>query len=92
MSSRTGWTNICRCYTNIERDAFKMNPERSRSMYIRPVDDPAKVMIYVVYRDGEACDAHRDGLSRARHYQEAAGILVGASGIKCTVLEFPPPA
>ena len=59
---------------------------------LRPVDDPAKVMIYVVYRDGEACDAHRDGPSRARHYQEAAGILVGASGIKCTVLEFPPPA
>lgn len=37
---------------------------------LRPTDDPAKVMIYVVYRDEEACNAHRDGPSRARHYQE----------------------
>ena len=56
---------------------------------LRPIDDPTNVMIYVVYRDGEACDAHRDGPSRARHYEEADGILLGASGMRCAVLDSP---
>jgi quinol monooxygenase YgiN len=68
---------------------FQDEPGTLQVDVLRPIDNLTNVMIYVVYRDEEACDAHRDGPSRARHYQESDVILLGASGTKCAVLDSP---
>ncbi len=54
---------------------------------LQPVDDPAGILIYVVYRDEAASIAHRDGPNLARHGKEAAGLLLGATGTRCLVLD-----
>jgi (4S)-4-hydroxy-5-phosphonooxypentane-2,3-dione isomerase len=54
---------------------------------LKPVEDPASILIYVVYRDEAASIAHRTGPLLARHGQDAEGILLGATGIRCAVLD-----
>ena len=48
-----------------------------------PRDDEARVLLYEVYRDDEAFEAHRAGASIARFREEAKGVKVQVT--KCTV-------
>ena len=66
---------------------LKDEPGTLRIDILRPQADPTKVLIYVVYRDEAAFIAHANGPLRARHYKEADGMLSGASGKKCTLLD-----
>ena len=56
---------------------------------LRPHDDNNKVMLYELYADEAAFDAHWNGASRKRTYQEAeaAGIKLKAAGIRCAPVE-----
>ena len=50
-------------------------------------DDDTKVMLYELYEDDAAFDAHWNGASMKRIREEAAGIIVKVSGVKCTPVE-----
>jgi len=52
-----------------------------------PHDDNTKVMLYEVYQDEAAFDAHSKGPSMARLREEAAGMMVKVSGTKGTLRE-----
>ena len=54
---------------------------------MRPRDDDNKVMLYEVYRDEAAFDAHWNGASMKRIREEGAGIIVKVSGLRCTPVE-----
>jgi (4S)-4-hydroxy-5-phosphonooxypentane-2,3-dione isomerase len=52
-----------------------------------PQEGDTKVVIYEVYRDQAALDAHLNGSSLARLRKEAAGMMAGVSGTRCVVAE-----
>jgi len=53
-----------------------------------PRDDPGKVLLYELYVDDAAFDAHWNGASMARIRQESAGMTVKpAYGTKCALIE-----
>ena len=52
-----------------------------------PHDDNTKVMLYEVYRDEAAFDAHSNGPSIARISNEAAGMMAKVHTTKCTLRE-----
>ena len=52
-----------------------------------PHDDDTKVVLYELYRDDAAFDAHWAGASRAQHREEAIGILLNISGVRHSVAE-----
>jgi quinol monooxygenase YgiN len=52
-----------------------------------PRDANTKVMLYEVYQDEAAYDAHSKGPSIARLREEAAGMIVTVSGTRGTLLE-----
>jgi (4S)-4-hydroxy-5-phosphonooxypentane-2,3-dione isomerase len=52
-----------------------------------PHDDNSKVMLYEVYRDEAAFDAHSKGPSLVRLREEAAEMMVKFSGTRATLLE-----
>ena len=52
-----------------------------------PQEGDTKVMIYEVYRDEAALDAHMKGSSLARLRKEAAGMMANVSGTRCAVAE-----
>lgn len=54
---------------------------------VRPRDDQTKLMLYEVYQDDAAFDAHRNGPSIARLFEESAAMGVKISGTRCTVLD-----
>ena len=54
---------------------------------LRPRGDDTKVLLYEVYQDEAAFNAHWNGPSRARQGQEAAGMTVNISGTRCTLLD-----
>ena len=54
---------------------------------LMPHDDNTKVMLYEVYQDEAAYDAHSKGPSIARLREEAAGMIVTVSGTRGTLLE-----
>ena len=66
---------------------LKDEPGTARFDVLRPQDGDAKVVIYEVYRDQAALDAHMNGSSLARLRKEAAGMMANVSGIRCTVAE-----
>ena len=52
-----------------------------------PHDDNTKVMLYEVYQDEAAFDAHSKGPSMACLGEEAAGMMVKVSGTRDTLRE-----
>ena len=52
-----------------------------------PQEGDTKIVIYEVYRDEAALDAHMNGSSLARLRKEAAGMMAGRSGTRCVVAE-----
>jgi len=54
---------------------------------LMPHDDNTKVMLYEVYQNEVAFDAHSKGPSMARLREEAAGMMVKVSGTRGTLRE-----
>ncbi len=52
-----------------------------------PDDDAAKVLIYEVYADQAAFDAHWNGASMTRIREEAAGLTMKITGTRCALVE-----
>ena len=52
-----------------------------------PRDDDTKVLLYEVYQDDAAFDAHFNGPSIARLREEAAGMIVKLQGTRCNFVE-----
>jgi quinol monooxygenase YgiN len=52
-----------------------------------PHEGDARVMIYEVYRDEAAFDAHLNASSLARLRKEATGMMANVSGTRCGVIE-----
>jgi quinol monooxygenase YgiN len=66
---------------------LKDEPGTLQFEVLQPRDDKTKVMLYEVYRDDAAFEAHLKGASMAKQRQEAAGMTVKVSGTKCSLLE-----
>jgi quinol monooxygenase YgiN len=66
---------------------LKDEPGTLQFEVLRPRDDNTKVMLYEVYRDEAAFDAHWKGPSVARQREEGAGMVVNLSGTRCTLLD-----
>jgi (4S)-4-hydroxy-5-phosphonooxypentane-2,3-dione isomerase len=54
---------------------------------LRSRDDDTRVMVYEVYEDEAAFQAHWNGPSVARHRQEAGDMLLKVSGVRFTPAE-----
>lgn len=52
-----------------------------------PRDDKTKLMLYEVYRDDAAFEAHLKGRSMAMQREAAVGMTVKVTGTKCTLIE-----
>jgi len=52
-----------------------------------PRDDDTKVLLYEVYADDAAFEAHWNGPSTNRLREEAAGMIVGVTGTRCALAE-----
>jgi len=66
---------------------LKDEPGTLQFEVLMPYDDNTKVMVYEVYQDEAAFDAHSTGPSMARLRQEAAGMMVKVSGTRGTLRE-----
>jgi quinol monooxygenase YgiN len=53
---------------------------------LQPRDDRTKLMLYEVYSDDAAFEAHLKGASMARQREAAAGMTTKVSGTKCSLL------
>jgi (4S)-4-hydroxy-5-phosphonooxypentane-2,3-dione isomerase len=51
---------------------------------LAPRDDDTKVLLYEVYRDDAAFEAHRSGPSVAQFREESAGMIAKLSLTKCS--------
>jgi autoinducer 2-degrading protein len=51
---------------------------------LAPRDDDTKVLLYEVYRDDAAFEAHRSGPSIAQFREETAGMIAKLSVTKCS--------
>ena len=51
---------------------------------LAPRDDDTKVLLYEVYRDDAAFEAHRSGPSVAQFREESAGMIEKLSVTKCS--------
>ena len=54
---------------------------------LRVQADETKVMLYEVYRDQAAFDAHWAAPSLALHREEAGDMLLSVTGARCTLLD-----
>lgn len=52
-----------------------------------PRDDQTKVLLYEVYTDDAAFEAHWSGPSTNRLREEAAGMIVGVTGTRCALAD-----
>ena len=52
-----------------------------------PHESDNKVMIYELYKDPAAFDAHANGPSLARLRKEAAGLMANVVGTRCSLAE-----
>ncbi len=48
-----------------------------------PVDEPAKLFIYELYKDSDSLAAHSSGTSIARFRQEVGGKIIAVKAYKC---------
>jgi (4S)-4-hydroxy-5-phosphonooxypentane-2,3-dione isomerase len=66
---------------------LKDEPGTLQFEVLLPRDDEAKVLLYEIYRDDAAFDAHWNGPSTKRIREEAAGMIVKISGTRCSLVE-----
>ena len=66
---------------------LKEEPGTLQFEILLPKDDDAKVLLYEVYEDDAAFEAHRNGPSFARWREETAGMIVNLYGTRCTVVD-----
>jgi (4S)-4-hydroxy-5-phosphonooxypentane-2,3-dione isomerase len=66
---------------------LKDEPGTLQFEVLMPDDDNTKVMLYEVYQDEAALDAHSTGPSIARLREEAAGMIVTVSRTRGTLRE-----
>ena len=66
---------------------LKDEPGTLQFEVFRPRDDDAKIMLYELYRDDAAFDAHWNGPSMARVREEVAGMGIKMSGTRCTPVD-----
>jgi len=52
-----------------------------------PSDDDAKILLYELYQDAAAFEAHLNGPSIARLREEASNMIAKIYGTKCALLE-----
>ena len=52
-----------------------------------PHDGDTRIIVYEVYQDQAAFDAHWNGPSLARLRQDAAGMMASVSGTRCALVE-----
>src|SRR5438105_752055 len=64
--------------------SLKDEPGTLQFEVMRPRDDDRKVMLYELYIDDAAFDAHVKGSSIARMREESAGMTATVSGTRCT--------
>jgi (4S)-4-hydroxy-5-phosphonooxypentane-2,3-dione isomerase len=65
---------------------LKDEPGTVQFEILLPKDDDTKVLLYEVYQDDVAFEAHRNGASFARWRKETAGMVAKLSGTRCAVL------
>jgi len=66
---------------------LKDEPATLEFEVLLPRDDQTKVMLYEVYRDDAAFDAHFNGSSMKRIREEAGPMIVKLYGTRCTLVE-----
>ena len=66
---------------------LKDEPGTLQLEILRPLDDSSKIMVYEVYEDETAFDAHWNGASIKRAREEAAGMVVKLVGTRCALME-----
>ena len=67
---------------------LKSEPGTLEFEVLLPRDDKTKVLIYEVYHDDAALDAHMNGASMKRIREEAAGMMVKPPyGTRCALVE-----
>ena len=66
---------------------LKDEPGTLQFEVFQPRDDQTKLMLYEVYRDDAAFDAHVKGRSMAMQREAAAGMTVKVTGTKCSLIE-----
>jgi (4S)-4-hydroxy-5-phosphonooxypentane-2,3-dione isomerase len=66
---------------------LKDEPGTLQFEVLRPRDDQTKIMLYEVYRDEAAFDAHWSGPSIKRLRDEAETMIVKISGTRCALVE-----
>ena len=66
---------------------FKDEPGTVNFEVLMPHDDDTRVMLYEVYQDEAAFDAHSKEPSMARLREEAEGMMVKISGTRGTLRE-----
>ncbi|MBR1235862.1 putative quinol monooxygenase [Bradyrhizobium sp. AUGA SZCCT0182] len=52
-----------------------------------PLEEPDTVMLYEVYASPEAFQAHWTGLSMQQIKQDAAGLQVSLTGVRCNIAQ-----
>jgi quinol monooxygenase YgiN len=66
---------------------LKSEPGTLQFEVLIPREEESKVLLYEVYRDDAAFDAHRNGPSIAQWRKEAAGMLGELHVTRCTPVE-----
>jgi len=67
--------------------SLKDEPGTLQFDFVLPNDDKTKVVLYGVYLDQAAFEAHRNGASMARYREESAGMVAKMTGIRGSLLE-----
>jgi (4S)-4-hydroxy-5-phosphonooxypentane-2,3-dione isomerase len=65
---------------------LKEEPGTLQFEVLRPREEN-KLLLYEVYKDEAAFQAHLSGPSRVRQHKEAEGMVVNMSGTRCTLLD-----
>jgi (4S)-4-hydroxy-5-phosphonooxypentane-2,3-dione isomerase len=66
---------------------LKDEPGTLQFEVVLPRDDHSRILIYEVYKDDAAFEAHRNAPSRAQWQEETAGMGVKVLATKCTPVE-----
>jgi autoinducer 2-degrading protein len=66
---------------------LKDEPGTLQFEVVLPRDDHSRILIYEVYQDDAAFEAHRNAPSRAQWLEETAGMSVKVLATRCTPVE-----
>jgi quinol monooxygenase YgiN len=73
--------------TALRDRCLKDEPETLASEVLKPREGDTTLLIYEVYQDDAAFDAHWKGASVARVREEAGEMIVKITGTRCALLE-----